>query len=354
MAGERGARLLAEMHAFSRRMNLCNPLNELHVMLDNVKNGRGCIKLEYEEDPAAPIGYKHAEAILDKFNGTTISFEHVDIYIKEMPPFPDNKYYRIRLPEFLERINNIPKGLLCLSMEYTHLTELPELPESLQTLKCASGELSVCPTLPPSIVEFEIPMNKITRLPDLTPFGHLRVLNCSGNELTELPALPASLRKLDCSENQLTELPALPASLRDLNCYQNQLTELPALPASLRKLECSINMLTHLPDLKHCDSLWYISCFENALRHLPDLPDALVTFCYSENPIENPPSQDYKYAKNHVVYPNSADEDEHKYDYQIDDYTLFHKRHPEYVEHLRKVSEELGYKPSPSVESLQK
>ena len=62
MAGERGKRLCAEMAAFSRRLKLCNPLNELHIMMDCVKDGR--IKFEYEDDPAAPIGYKHAEAIL--------------------------------------------------------------------------------------------------------------------------------------------------------------------------------------------------------------------------------------------------------------------------------------------------
>ena len=66
-------------------------------------------------------------------------------------------------------------------------------------------------------------------------------LNCSANQLTALPELPASLTVLYCYYNQLTVLPKLPDSLAKLFCGNNQLTTLPELPASLTELRCNHN-----------------------------------------------------------------------------------------------------------------
>ena len=46
---------------------------------------------------------------------------------------------------------------------------------------------------------------------------------------------------LECSNNNLTELPELPNSLSYLSCFTNNLTELPDLPNSLNELYCSCN-----------------------------------------------------------------------------------------------------------------
>ncbi len=46
---------------------------------------------------------------------------------------------------------------------------------------------------------------------------------------------------IDCSYDQLTELPKLPNSLKELHCSNNQLISLPELPNSLKQLYCWIN-----------------------------------------------------------------------------------------------------------------
>ena len=63
---------------------------------------------------------------------------------------------------------------------------------------------------------------KSTTLPAIDSFK-LNTLNCSSNQLQELPALPDSLTELYCSDNQLQELPDLPDGLTILDCSLNQL-----------------------------------------------------------------------------------------------------------------------------------
>lgn len=106
----------------------------------------------------------------------------------------------------------------------------------------------------------------IQSLAGLENFVNLLYLDCPGNQLTALPALPSGLITLECAFNKLTALPALPNSLRHLNCSNreygkggpsapddpgnvNQLVSLPALPPGLETLYCAKNKLTSLPTL---------------------------------------------------------------------------------------------------------
>lgn len=70
--------------------------------------------------------------------------------------------------------------------------------------------------------------------------------SCNGCDLSELPELPADLRKLDCGNNKLTRLPTLPIYLQDICLYGNQLTG--TLDVSklnyVSYLECTDNNLT--------------------------------------------------------------------------------------------------------------
>jgi hypothetical protein len=54
----------------------------------------------------------------------------------------------------------------------------------------------------------------IANLQGIQYFKGLINLDCSGNSLTSLPALPSGLKVLDCSMNRLTSLPVLPSGLR--------------------------------------------------------------------------------------------------------------------------------------------
>lgn len=71
--------------------------------------------------------------------------------------------------------------------------------------------------------------------------AHRCGLTCLPDAVGELPAL----QRLDVGDNQLTELPALPASLRELYVHDNRLTRLPALPA-LTVLDANRNRLDQL------------------------------------------------------------------------------------------------------------
>jgi Leucine-rich repeat (LRR) protein len=59
----------------------------------------------------------------------------------------------------------------------------------------------------------------------------------------------AALERLDVGDNRLSELPALPVSLRELYVYDNQLVRLPALPA-LQVLDANRNRLAEVAAIR--------------------------------------------------------------------------------------------------------
>jgi Leucine-rich repeat (LRR) protein len=61
-------------------------------------------------------------------------------------------------------------------------------------------------------------------------------LDCSHNQLHELPTLPDELIELDCSHNQLDDLPTMPRELITLNCSYNKFHDLPHLNDNLEIL----------------------------------------------------------------------------------------------------------------------
>jgi len=129
-----------------------------------------------------------------------------------------------------------------------------------------------------TLIQLNCSDNQLTELPDLSKCVSLNALNCYNNQLTELPDLSkcVSLKYLYCSHNQLTELPDLSkyVSFTYLYCDNNQLTELPDLSkcVSLKILICSGNQLTELPDLRPCVSLKDLYCSHNQLTEEPKVP----------------------------------------------------------------------------------
>ena len=166
------------------------------------------------------------------------------------------------------------KNLQYLDCSLNQLTELPSLPNTLNNLLCNHNRLTVLPSLPSSLTSMYCPSNQLATLPSLP--NTLTLLDCVANHLIVLPSLPNSLQLLDCSSNQLTVLPSLPSSLETINCYLNQLTVLPPLPSGLNKLDCHLNQLTVLPSLPN--SIKEINCYYNQLAVLPALPSGLISF----------------------------------------------------------------------------
>lgn len=122
--------------------------------------------------------------------------------------------------------------------------------------------------------------NRLSRLPDDLPRLHkLRILFCSDNPFTELPAVLGACPALEMvgfKANRIERVPAaaLPARLRWLILTDNRIAELPeALGqcANLQKLMLAGNRLTALPEsLAQCRRLELLRIAANQLRALPD------------------------------------------------------------------------------------
>lgn len=139
--------------------------------------------------------------------------------------------------------------------------------------------------------------NKLSHLPDDLPRLHkLRILFCSSNDFTELPAVLGAcpqLQMIGFKSNRIRHVPAtaLPAKLRWLILTDNALEELPAeigRCTALQKLMLAGNQLTALPPaLADCHRLELIRIAANRLttfpEHLLSLP-RLAWLAYAGNP----------------------------------------------------------------------
>ncbi|WP_339417963.1 MULTISPECIES: protein kinase [unclassified Pseudomonas] len=163
------------------------------------------------------------------------------------------------------------------------LTEFPreifELADSLEILNLSGNALSSLP-------------DDLHRLP------HLRVLFCSDNLFTELPACLGECTRLSMigfKANQIRHVPAaaLPPLLRWLILTDNCISQLPdelGKRPLLQKLMLAGNHLVHLPEsLAHCHNLELLRIASNRLTQLPEwllaLP-SLTWLAYAGNPVE--------------------------------------------------------------------
>ena len=139
--------------------------------------------------------------------------------------------------------------------------------------------------------------NALCFLPDELPYLHkLKVLFCSNNQFTEVPAVLGqcpNLSMIGFKANRIRTLPgaALPPLLRWLILTDNQLEELPAEIgncAQLQKLMLAGNRLAALPaTLANCTNLELLRIAANQLPELPPwllaLP-RLAWLAYAGNP----------------------------------------------------------------------
>ncbi len=139
--------------------------------------------------------------------------------------------------------------------------------------------------------------NALTALPDDLPRLHkLRVLFCSDNQFSELPAVLGQCPQLSMigfKANQIRHVPAsaLPAAVRWLILTDNQISQLPAeigRCTQLQKLMLAGNQLRNLPpEMANCRRLELLRIAANQLAALPDwlfsLP-RLAWLAYAGNP----------------------------------------------------------------------
>jgi hypothetical protein len=122
--------------------------------------------------------------------------------------------------------------------------------------------------------------NALATLPDDLPRLHrLRILFCSDNQFTELPAVLGECAALDMigfKANRIQQVPAaaLPPKLRWLILTDNQIAELPpeiGRCTRLQKLMLAGNRLQSLPaEMANCTSLELLRIAANQLAALPD------------------------------------------------------------------------------------
>lgn len=188
----------------------------------------------------------------------------------------------------LSSLPNLPSSLPILNCSYNQLTSLPPLPNSIYALYCDNNQLSNLPTLPNSLGFLHCEFNQLSILPSL-PFSLIN-LTCNDNLLNNLPALQLNLNALYCDHNLLTSLPTLPFYLEELGCSFNQITTLPTFTNtnSLIYLNCSSNSLSNLPALPN--SLKTLICKNNQLSSLPILPNLLIGLTCDNNQLGNLPS----------------------------------------------------------------
>jgi uncharacterized repeat protein (TIGR01451 family) len=182
-----------------------------------------------------------------------------------------------------------------------YLTNLPALPNTLKILSCYSNNLTALPILPTSLITLSCNHNNLSALPTL-PDG-LKILGAMDNLLTSLPALPASLESLSVGMNQLSTLPTLPENLQGLFFGQNEFTEMPDLPFHLKQLEFYNNQIQSIPFFP--DSIQVIDCSFNQLTFLPLLPNSLQRLNCRDNQIQNlpelPATLDYLFCQNNQI-----------------------------------------------------
>lgn len=178
-------------------------------------------------------------------------------------------------------------GSLLLYVEDLGLTNLDEylvdgkLPDSLIIINCSNNNLTELPPLPTDLMTLNCSYNKLTELPEsIEDCSYLQSLSCNNNELTKLRVPTVFIEDFESWKNHGDEEDN---SLTYLNCSYNNLTKLPnelpsgidgeiliKLPNALESLVCNNNKLTALPELLP-EKLSFLNCSDNELTSLPIL-----------------------------------------------------------------------------------
>lgn len=122
-------------------------------------------------------------------------------------------------------------------------------------------------------IKYDVTFNSLWNDDEL--LSHITYLNCSFEELTELPYL-SNCQELHCNHNKLTYLPKLPNCIK-LFCNYNLLTSLSDLP-KCEFLVCQNNKLTSLSQINNCKVL---ICYNNSLTSLPILNKCEELICFN-------------------------------------------------------------------------
>jgi uncharacterized repeat protein (TIGR01451 family) len=176
-------------------------------------------------------------------------------------------------------------SLAILNCSSNQLTSLPSLPATLVNLNCSNNNLTSLPALPNSLLILNCSTNaNLISFPSLPT--NLQSLTMGGYNMSSVvfPALPSSLATLDIQFAQLSQLPSLPPNLQTLYCGNSPLGVLPSLPSTLITLGCINNGLSSLP-ASLPPNLQTLICNQNNFSTLPNLPSTLTQLQCSDIPL---------------------------------------------------------------------
>lgn len=139
-----------------------------------------------------------------------------------------------------------------------------------------------------NVANMTLDENNIEKLPNLSMFKNLTVLNISSNKLKTLPQLPKTLIELDVHDNKLISIPSLP-KLKILEAYNNRLISLPSLP-KLKILDAHNN---RIENIEYSQRLRKVNISCNPIKNIVELPKLEHLNIHSTN-IK---SIDYDYPK---------------------------------------------------------
>lgn len=174
------------------------------------------------------------------------------------------RIYALHLPESVRELSLIDNALMALPEDL--------VPRGIARLWLADNRLTHLPRTARDWAGLEYlnaDRNLLSALPDLSR-TRLRWLRLTGNRLTTLPPLPATVERLYLADNRLTSVPAKPAALRHLTLAGNPIDTVPPdLGAGLEWLDLSSTQIKALPpDLTSWRTLKVLN-----LSHCP-LPEA--------------------------------------------------------------------------------
>lgn len=173
---------------------------------------------------------------------------------------------------------DIPKeykvNIKCMFLAENDLEFLPDISDfkCLEILEISNNNMCDIGILPSTLVELNCRCNKIYTLPSPTECPNLERIDCTANEIVEIPQYP-KLKNLICSQNKISFIPSF---------------------GNLERLVCSNNTINYI---EKCTRLKYLDCSNNKLIKLNNYDNLVDLICSSNSVSELIPYKKIKYLE---------------------------------------------------------